>query len=82
MATMIDGESYLGQVLVRPISESGDVTIYLWPVRCLKMKLGGPTFGVDVNGDRADGRPAAGPGKVGVFFPHPDFGSFPGLATK
>ncbi|MAF38484.1 MAG: hypothetical protein CL696_06330 [Chloroflexi bacterium] len=50
MATMIDGESYLGQVLVRPISESGDVTIYLWPVRCLKMKLGGPTFGVDVNG--------------------------------
>ena len=48
MATMIDGESYLGQVLVRPLSESGDITIYLWPVRCLKSKMGGPTFGVDV----------------------------------
>ena len=51
MATMIDGESYLGKVLVRPLSESGDVTMYLWPVRCLKSKMGGPTFGVDVNGE-------------------------------
>ncbi len=51
MATMIDGESYLGQVLVRPLSESGDIKIYLWPVRCLKSKMGGPTFGVDVNGE-------------------------------
>ncbi len=51
MATMIDGESYLGQVLVRPLSESGDITIYLWPVRCLKSKMGGPTFGVDVKGE-------------------------------
>jgi len=48
---MIDGESYLGQVLVRPLSESGDITIYLWPVRCLKSKMGGPTFGVDVKGE-------------------------------
>ena len=51
MATMIDGESYLGQVLVRPLSKEGDVTIYLWPVRCLKSKMGGPTFGVDVKGE-------------------------------
>ena len=51
MATMIDGESYLGQVLVRPLDKSGDVTIYLWPVRCLKSKMGGPTFGVDVKGE-------------------------------
>ena len=51
MATMIDGESYLGKVLVRPLSESGDVTMYLWPVRCLKSKMGGPTFGVDVKGE-------------------------------
>jgi len=36
MATMIDGESYLGKVLVRPLDKSGDVTMYLWPVRCLK----------------------------------------------
>jgi len=48
MATMIDGESYLGRVLVRPLSKSGDVTLYLWPLRCLKSKMGGPTFGIDV----------------------------------
>ena len=51
MATMIDGESYLGRVLVRPLDKSGDITIYLWPVRCLKSKMGGPTFGVDVKGE-------------------------------
>ncbi len=51
MATMIDGESYLGRVLVRPLTQSGDVTIYLWPVRCLKSKMGGPTFGVDIRGE-------------------------------
>ncbi|MDA0262586.1 MAG: hypothetical protein O3A93_03580 [Chloroflexi bacterium] len=51
MATMIDGESYLGKVLVRPLNEAGDVTLYLWPVRCLKSKMGGPTFGVDVKGE-------------------------------
>ena len=51
MATMLDGESYLGKVLVRPLSKEGDVTIYCWPLRCLKAKFGGPTFGVDVNGE-------------------------------
>ncbi len=51
MATMIDGESYLGRVLVRPLNKSGDITIYLWPVRCLKSKMGGPTFGVDIKGE-------------------------------
>jgi len=50
MATMIDGESYMGRVMVRPLSKSGDVTLYLWPLRCLKNKIGGPTFGVDVKG--------------------------------
>ena len=50
MASMIDGESYLGRVMVRPLSKSGDVTMYLWPMRCLKSKMGGPTFGVDVKG--------------------------------
>ena len=48
MATMIDGESYLGRVLIRPLSQSGDITLYLWPLRCLKTKIGGPTFGVDI----------------------------------
>ena len=51
MATMIDGESYLGQVLVRPLNKSGDIKIYLWPIRCLKSKMGGPTFGLDVKGE-------------------------------
>ena len=51
MATMIDGESYLGKVLIRPLSQSGDITLYLWPLRCLKSKMGGPTFGVDVKGE-------------------------------
>ena len=50
MATMIDGESYLGRVMVRPLSKQGDVTMYLWPLRCLRGKFGGPTFGVDVKG--------------------------------
>ena len=50
MATMLDGESYLGRVMVRPLSESKEVTLYLWPMRCLRTKIGGPTFGVDVRG--------------------------------
>ena len=48
---MLDGESYLGRVMVRPLSQSGDVTLYLWPLKCLKSKMGGPTFGVDVRGE-------------------------------
>ena len=51
MATMLDGESYLGRVLVRPVSSAGDVTLYCWPLRCLKSKMGGPTFGIDVKGE-------------------------------
>ncbi len=51
MATVIDGESYLGRVMVRPLTKSGDITLYLWPVRCLKSKMGGPTFGVDIKGE-------------------------------
>jgi hypothetical protein len=51
MASMIDGESYLGKVMIRRLSKSGDVTMYLWPLRCLKSKMGGPTFGVDVKGE-------------------------------
>lgn len=51
MATMIDGESYLGRVLIRPLSQDGDISLYCWPLRCLKSKMGGPTFGVDVQGE-------------------------------
>ena len=51
MATMLDGESYVGRVLVRPVSADGAVTLYCWPLRCLKGKFGGPTFGLDVEGE-------------------------------
>ena len=51
MATMIDGESYVGRVLIRPLSQTGDITLYCWPLRCLRSKMGGPTFGVDVKGE-------------------------------
>ena len=51
MATTIAGETYLGEELVSSLSPSGDVTLYLWPMRCLKTKIGGPTFGVDVVSD-------------------------------
>jgi hypothetical protein len=51
MATMLDGESYVGRVLVRPVSSAGDVKLYCWPLRCLKGKLGGTTFGLDVKGE-------------------------------
>jgi hypothetical protein len=51
MATMIDGESYVGRVLIRPLSQSGDLRLYLWPLRCLKSRMGGPTFGIEVKGE-------------------------------
>jgi hypothetical protein len=51
MATMIDGESYVGRVLMRPLSPSGDLRLYLWPLRCLKSRMGGPTFGIEVKGE-------------------------------
>ncbi|MCH7714223.1 MAG: hypothetical protein IIC99_11435 [Chloroflexi bacterium] len=41
----------MGKVMIRPLSQSGDVTLYLWPLRVLKSKMGGPTFGVDVKGE-------------------------------
>ena len=53
MSTMGDGESYLGRVLIRPLSKSGEITLFLWPLRCLNNKTGGPTFGIDVNGEEA-----------------------------
>ena len=50
MATIIAGETYLGDELVTSLSRSGEVTLYLWPMRCLNSKTGGPTFGIDVKG--------------------------------
>ena len=82
MATMIDGESYLGRVLIRPLSQSGDITLYLWPLRCLKSKMGGPTFGVDIRGEEILRFDLHGPrghwhrggyDKLGVGSSHQDF---------
>ena len=83
MATKIDGETYLGETLVQSISTSGGVTMYLWPLRCLNNKTGGPTFGVDVNNVEviqfdthgqeghwhARGYDKLGPGKSHIDFP-------------
>lgn len=83
MATKIDGETYLGETLVQSISTSGNVTMYLWPLRCLNNKTGGPTFGVDVKNVEvirfdthgqdghwhARGYDKLGPGKSHIDFP-------------
>ena len=36
---------------MRPLSQSGDLRLYLWPLRCLKRRMGGPTFGIEVKGE-------------------------------
>jgi hypothetical protein len=82
MATMIDGESYVGRVLIRPLSPAGDLTLYLWPLRCLKSKMGGPTFGIDIKGEEILRFDAHGPrghwhkggyDKLGAGGSHQDF---------
>ena len=82
MATMIDGESYVGRVLMRPLSQAGDLRLYLWPLRCLKSQMGGPTFGVEVKGEEILRFDAHGPrghwhkggyDKLGAGGSHQDF---------
>ena len=70
MATMIDGESYVGRVLVRPLSQAGDLRLYCWPLRCLKSRMGGPTFGIEVKGEamlRCDAHGPRGHGHKGRY---------------
>jgi hypothetical protein len=82
MATLIDGESYVGRVLIRPLSPSGDLRLYLWPLRCLKSQMGGPTFGIDAKGEEILRFDAHGPrghwhkggyDKLGAGGSHQDF---------
>src|SRR5215471_14298163 len=82
MATMIDGESYVGRVLIRPLSQSGDLRLYCWPLRCLKSHMGGPTFGIEVKGEEILRFDAHGPrghwhqggyDKLGAGGSHQDF---------
>ena len=82
MATMIDGESYVGRVLIRPLSQAGDLRLYYWPLRCLKSHMGGPTFGIEVKGEEILRFDAHGPrghwhkggyDKLGAGGSHQDF---------
>jgi len=82
MATMIDGESYVGRVLIRPLSHAGDLRLYCWPLRCLKSQMGGPTFGIEVKGEEILRFDAHGPrghwhkggyDKLGAGGSHQDF---------
>ena len=82
MATMIDGESYVGRVLIRPLSQAGDLRLYCWPLRCLKSRMGGPTFGIDIKGEEILRFDAHGPrghwhkggyDKLGAGGSHQDF---------
>ena len=82
MATMIDGESYVGRVLIRPLSQAGDLRLYCWPLRCLKSQMGGPTFGIEVKGEEILRFDAHGPrghwhqggyDKLGAGGSHQDF---------
>ena len=54
MATKRNGEKYLGHTLQVPLSEDGQVSAYVWPVRALYVRgtwCGGPTIGVDVGNE-------------------------------
>ncbi len=67
---------------MRPLSPSGDLTLDLWPLRCLKSKMGGPTFGIEVKGEEILRFDAHGPrghwhkggyDKLGAGGSHQDF---------
>ena len=51
MATKITGETYLGEALTLPLSQDGQVAVYVWPMRILKSGCGGVTFGIEVGNE-------------------------------
>jgi len=54
MATKIPGETYRGEALHLPLSQDGQVVVYVWPLRILKISgqgCGGPTMGIDVGNE-------------------------------
>ncbi|MCH7843402.1 MAG: hypothetical protein J4N69_04060 [Chloroflexi bacterium] len=54
MATKIAGETYRGEAITLPLSQDGQVSIYVWPCRILNVSgvgMGGPTIGVDVGNE-------------------------------
>ena len=54
MATKIPGETYRGNTLHVPLSADGQIALYVWPLRLLKIQgkgCGGPTIGVEVGNE-------------------------------
>ena len=54
MATKRNGEKYLGPELHVPLSQDGQISAYVWPVRALFVRgswCGGPTIGIDVGNE-------------------------------
>ena len=54
MATKIPGETYRGEALHLPLSQDGQVVVYVWPLRILNIRgqgCGGPTMGIDVGNE-------------------------------
>jgi len=78
MAIKRSGEKYLGTELHVPLSEDGQVSAYVWPVRIVVIggvACGGPTIGIDVGNDevmRFDCHDARGHWHAGGYDPeHP-----------
>src|SRR5438093_13352187 len=54
MATKIPGETYRGNTLHVPLSADGQIALYVWPLRLLKIQgqgCGGPTIGAEVGSE-------------------------------
>ena len=54
MATKIPGETYRGEAVTLPLSEDGQVSVYVWPCRILNvggMGMGGMGGGRDAVAD-------------------------------
>ena len=54
MATKLPGETYRGHTIHVPLSADGQIALYAWPLRLLKIQgqgCGGPTIGVEVGNE-------------------------------
>jgi hypothetical protein len=54
MATKLPNETYRGHTLHVPLSEDGQIALYVWPLRILSIRgegCGGPTLGVEVGNE-------------------------------
>lgn len=54
MATKLPGETYRGNTLHVPLSQDGQIALYVWPLRILTIRgegCGGPTLGVEVGNE-------------------------------